>query len=153
MYADYQGMRGGVAFSDILQEKLDVDLAGGAPADAPAAFPMPPSLGFFPSYLAPGICSRAPLSPRRWQAPARPRPRRTLMRHEQRALDYLVNLGARLDADFTEAELRTAFRMLAREYHPDRHPGSSEQQKERLTALFRRLRHAYEDLQGALANN
>jgi DnaJ-class molecular chaperone len=73
------------------------------------------------------------------------------MPHEQRALEYLVSLGARIEADFTEAELRTAFRMLAREYHPDRHPGSSEQQKDRLTALFRRLRQAYEHLQGAAA--
>ncbi len=69
------------------------------------------------------------------------------MPHEQRALDYLVGLGARLDSDFTEVELRSAFRALAREYHPDRHPDSSQQQRERLSALFRRLRQAYEHLQ------
>ena len=71
------------------------------------------------------------------------------MPHEQRALDYLVGLGANLDPAFTDVELRSAFRALAREYHPDRHPGSSQQQRERLTALFRRLRQAYEHLQGA----
>lgn len=73
------------------------------------------------------------------------------MPHEQRALDYLVGLGARLEPDLTMAELRSAFRALAREYHPDRHPGSSPQQRERLAALFRRLRQAYEHLQGAIA--
>jgi hypothetical protein len=146
-------MRGGVAFSDILQEKLDVHLSEEAPTHTPAGFPMPPPLGFFPSYLSPRTYSHGHVSPRRWQPPVRPRPRRTLMPHEQRALGYLVSLGARLEADFTEAELRTAFRMLAREYHPDRHPNGSPQQTERLTALFRRLRQAYEDLQGAAANN
>ena len=71
------------------------------------------------------------------------------MPHERRALDYMVGLGARIESDFTDAELRSAFRALAREYHPDRHPGSSQQQRERLAALFRRLRQAYEHLQGA----
>ena len=83
---------------------------------------------------------------RRWQAPIRPPTRRTLMPHEQRAFDYLVDLGAKLSPEFTETELRSAFRALAREYHPDRHPGSSQQQMERLTALFQRLRQAYEHL-------
>ena len=69
------------------------------------------------------------------------------MPHEQRALDYLVGLGANLRSDFTETELRSAFRALAREYHPDRHPGSNQQQGERLAALFARLRQAYEHLQ------
>jgi hypothetical protein len=143
-------MRGGMGFSDILQDKLDVHLSEEAPTHTPAGFPTPPPLGFFPSQFSPRVYLHVPASPRRWQAPPPPpRPQRTLMPHEQRALDYLVNLGARLDSDFTEPELRSAYRMLAREYHPDRHPGSTEQQKDRLTALFRRLRQAYEHLQGA----
>ena len=73
------------------------------------------------------------------------------MPHEQRALDYLIGLGANLTADATSSELRSAFRALAREYHPDRHPESTPQQRERLAALFRRLRQAYEHLQGAIA--
>ena len=58
-----------------------------------------------------------------------------------------VALGGTLHRDFTNAELRSAFRALAREYHPDRHPGSSEFERERLAALFTRLRAAYEQLQ------
>ena len=110
---------------------------------------MPPSLGFF--FNHPGLVHPS-ANGRRWQAPQRPRVRRTLMPHEQRALDYLVGLGASLDSDFTDAELRSAFRALAREYHPDRHPDSSQQQREHLSALFRRLRQAYEHLQGATSS-
>jgi hypothetical protein len=145
-------MRGGLAFSEILQEKLDVHVTEDAPTHTPAGFPMPPPLGFFASTFSPPVAAERFASPRRWQAPPRPRPRRTLMPHEQRALDYLVSLGARLDAGFTLAELRSAFCALAREYHPDRYPGCGEPQKERLTALFRRLRQAYEHLQGATAS-
>ena len=75
------------------------------------------------------------------------------MPHEQRALDYLVGLGANLGSDLTMTELRSAFRALAREYHPDRHPDSSPQQRERLAALLRRLRQAYEHLQGAMGSS
>ena len=138
-------MRGGAAFSDILQEKLDVHVRDAAPAPMPAGFAVPPPLGFFfDPGPRPAFYSRG--NARRWQAPRPPRPRRTLLPHEQRALDYLVGLGARLEPDFTNTELRTAFRALAREYHPDRHPGSSSQERDRLSVLFGRLRHAYDQL-------
>lgn len=142
-------MRRGPDFNQVLQERLDAcPVTEPTPAHAP--FPASPSLGFF--FNHPGLA--APVDPtatsRRWQAPPpRQRPKRTLMPHEQRALDYLVGLGANIGSDFTEPELRSAFRALAREFHPDRHPGSTQQQKERLTAMFRRLRQAYEHLQGA----
>ena len=142
-------MRRQIDFSQVLQERLDACPVAEVATPARGGFPMPPSLGFF--FNHPGLTSpvHSSASARRWQAPKRQRPRRTLMPHEQRALDYLVGLGARLDSDFTEGELRSAFRALAREYHPDRHPDSSQQQRERLSALFRRLRQAYEHLQGA----
>ena len=142
-------MRRGIDFSQVLQERLEACPVADVPEPARVGFVAPPSLGFFLNY--PDLTSAVPpqANPRRWQAP--PRPRRTFMAHEQRALDYLVGLGARLEPDLTMAELRSAFRALAREYHPDRHPGSSPQQKERLAALFRRLRQAYEHLQAAVA--
>ena len=143
-------MRRGPDFNHVLQERLDAcPVAEAAPVQG--GFPVAPSLGFF--FNHPGLATSVDptATSRRWQAPPpRPRPKRTLMPHEQRALDYLVGLGANLGSDFTEAELRTAFRALAREFHPDRHPGSTQQQKERLTAMFRRLRQAYEHLQGAI---
>src|SRR5207245_686341 len=63
------------------------------------------------------------------------RPRR-LTPAQQRALDALVTLGAAIASDFSERELRTAFRGLARRYHPDGHPGSSDAEKARLARTF-----------------
>ncbi|MSO30998.1 MAG: J domain-containing protein [Acidobacteria bacterium] len=145
-------MRRGIDFSQVLQERLEACPVAEVSEPTRGGPTPPPSLGFF--FNHPGLASAVPphANPRRWQAPRpQPRPRRTFMPHEQRALDYLVGLGARLEPDLTMAELRSAFRALAREYHPDRHPGSSPQQRERLAALFRRLRQAYEHLQGAIA--
>ena len=142
-------MRRGIDFGQVLQERLEACPVPEVAEPARGGFVAPPSLGFF--FNHPGLAPDVPphTNPRRWQAP--PRPRRTFMAHEQRALDYLVGLGARLEPDLTMAELRSAFRALAREYHPDRHPNSSPQQRERLAALFRRLRQAYEHLQAAVA--
>ena len=139
----------GPAFSDVLQDKLDAYPAEpDAIPPASRGFAGAPPLGFF-AFSGSGLGPAAnPYSnPRRWKPAPRPRPRRTLLPHQQRALDELLRLGANLHRDFTDAELRSAFRALAREYHPDRHPGSSEFERERLAALFTRLRAAYEQLQ------
>jgi hypothetical protein len=56
----------------------------------------------------------------RYPRPAAARPVRSLGPAERHALDELVGLGARLREDFTSAELRSAFRALARRFHPDR---------------------------------
>ena len=63
-----------------------------------------------------------------------------------RALGELVSLGADLRPDFTAAELRTAYRSLARRYHPDSHPGSTEVAKVRLARLFADLTENYRRL-------
>jgi hypothetical protein len=78
--------------------------------------------------------------------PASRTPRRILSPRHQRALDALVGFGAALHADFTEAELRSAFRALARRYHPDRHPGSNAAERSRLTPVFAGLADHYRDL-------
>ncbi|MGE3959629.1 MAG: hypothetical protein AB7H96_23135 [Vicinamibacterales bacterium] len=64
------------------------------------------------------------------------RPVRTLTATEQRALDGLVAAGAALHADFTAAELRRAYRALARRIHPDRHPHASHAQRTELSRQF-----------------
>jgi hypothetical protein len=72
-----------------------------------------------------------------------PRPRRVLSARQQQALEQMVHLGAHLGRDFTSRELRTAFRTLARRYHPDRHPGTSEFEKAKLSRQFATLHDAY----------
>jgi DnaJ-class molecular chaperone len=53
-------------------------------------------------------------------------------------------LGACLDPDFSDDDLRGAYRQLARRYHPDRHPGSSEREKATFGALFARAHASYQ---------
>lgn len=64
---------------------------------------------------------------------------RALSAHEREALDLLNGLGAELTADFTRDELRSAFRSLARRYHPDANPTISGRE-------FASLRDAYDAL-------
>ena len=73
-------------------------------------------------------------------------PARVLTARQQAALDHLVTLGARLDADFTTADLRSAFRQLARRYHPDRHHGGSAAEIARVTRVFATMSAHYQCL-------
>jgi hypothetical protein len=85
-------------------------------------------------------CGHAPsASPRPATAPAA----RELTLRQQRALDELIALGAELTADFTAATLRRAFRVLARRYHPDRHPDCTPVDHARLSRLFAGLTDNY----------
>lgn len=74
------------------------------------------------------------------------RRRRTLSARDQQAFDALIDLGAALDVDFTADDLRRQFRQLARRYHPDRHPDSTQAVRVRLADAFARVRAAYERL-------
>jgi preprotein translocase subunit Sec63 len=74
------------------------------------------------------------------------RPKRSLSARHLQALDALVGLGARIAADFTNDELRRAFRGLALRYHPDRHPTTDDGEKARLSGLFAQACDAYEHL-------
>jgi hypothetical protein len=82
-------------------------------------------------------------APRTTPARAPIRTSRSLNPRQQRAVDAMTALGARLDGDFTAAELRRAFRRLAREYHPDRHPDSTPSETARLSRLFADLSDHY----------
>lgn len=62
---------------------------------------------------------------------------------QQEAFGRLIDLGARLGDDFSEHELRRAFRQLARDYHPDCHPGCSEFDRARLSRTFAAVHEAY----------
>ena len=80
------------------------------------------------------------------------RARRTLSARQQHALDAFAQFGASLGNDFTDTELRRAFRALALRYHPDRHPDSSDTQRADLSVRFSALHDAYESLKSVSAN-
>jgi hypothetical protein len=73
-------------------------------------------------------------------------PRRILSALERAALAEMNALGASLAANFTSGDLRRAFRMLALQYHPDRHPSQSAGARAHLSERFTRAREAYQML-------
>ena len=78
------------------------------------------------------------------------RPARRLSAVQQRSLDAFVQFGASISRDFSGHELRSAFRTLARRYHPDRHPHASESDKAALSRQFTAIASSYEILVTAL---
>jgi hypothetical protein len=146
-------MQGGKAFVDVLDEVL----GSGAEVHVPgSAFQIPASglrVATYPFlWFEQGLtAAQSPIadrpSPGAPPPPRRPAP--TLSPKQQQALDVLVGLGAGIDADFTDDDLRRAFRGLARRYHPDRHPASSDGEKARLSRLFAQACHACEHLKSA----
>jgi hypothetical protein len=143
-------MQHAASFAQVLDETL-AGCMGTAEADRPArTYRAPQVLGFF-DFSAPGP-QPSPWPRRAPAPPPAPRVRRALTPWQRIALDELVALGADLSADFTQAELRTAFRGLARQYHPDRFAASSDSEKARLSRLFARAHGAYRTLHTSLAH-
>ena len=87
-------------------------------------------------------------APRRHTPPALPAMR--LTRVEARALEALNRMGAGLDDRVSPDTLRRAFRRLARRYHPDRHPGTSAVEQDRLARIFAEATEHYRLLAAAL---
>lgn len=89
--------------------------------------------------------------------PATPRPaprvvpivraRRVLSVKEQRALDRLLLLGARLDDHFSADDLRREYRALALRLHPDRHAHAPAADRAVLAEAFARATASYRCLQ------
>ena len=105
----------------------------------PEPAPTPPAAAAVPA----GVRTR--VEPRSDRKPAR-----ILMARERRALRELIALGADLHADFTASELRRAFRILARRYHPDSHPHLDEATKARLALTFAGVAESYRCLAAAV---
>jgi hypothetical protein len=162
-------MHRGTAFGDILADKLrDVDVerpfpvgvhAGFGPATRPIVLDGEPRFYFhatvYGRMAGPTSCHAGrtpfvpPYTPSPVVAPIAPTSntaRRILSPRHQRALEALIGFGATLHADFTDAELRSAFRALARRYHPDRHPGSDASESSRLAQVFAGLAEHYREL-------
>jgi hypothetical protein len=77
---------------------------------------------------------------------------RVLTPSQREALVSFVRLGARLTPEFSESELRSAFRTLARRYHPDRHPTSGDAEKARLARVFADLNAHHQQLLSVFAD-
>ena len=78
-----------------------------------------------------------------------PRPSGTLTGAEARAVDEMIQLGAQFQHGFTARDLRREYRRLAREYHPDCHPGHTAAEQERLAQIFAALTEHYRTLMAA----
>jgi DnaJ domain len=82
----------------------------------------------------------------RWPALAASGPRRpdhTFPSEERRAFNRLLDLGARLEANFSADDLRREYRRLAQLYHPDRHSGGSAVEQGSLGRTFADLTERY----------
>lgn len=136
----------GKAFVDVLQEYLQPDARPRGPGPRSAVLTQP--FVWIEQHLRPTVVAEvtraAYVPPVTGVLPVRPS--RRLTKAQQQALDTIVELGASLDADFTEHDLRAAHRGLALRYHPDRHPGAGVQELSRLAALFSRANAACERL-------
>ena len=118
------------------------------PAPAAVASAAPASRGESPGRKSAG----APVPPARPAPAAPPRPtfvpaRRVLTVVEQRALDRLLLLGARLDDQFSADDLRREYRKLALRLHPDRHATAPAADRATLAEAFARATASYRCLQ------
>jgi hypothetical protein len=166
-------MRHAVPFAQLLDEAVAAaTVASSRPGSTPStAFPR--AVGFFEFTVGAQPVPRiVPHTPSTYQIVAEPgvnaqlpnansqtfvswkwergslRAEKRLTPAQRKAVDELRSLGASLDADFSAHELRGAYRQLARRYHPDLHPTSTEREKARLSALFTRAHASYQTLLG-----
>lgn len=138
-------MASGAAFVDILDDTLQ-GVNGAAPLPGEPFAPAS-RVATLPFFLFEQRVASRPAPPRanaeRPEAP-RPRPRRSLTDRQRQALASLIELGARIDEQFTADELRSVSRWLALRYHPDRHPGAGRAEASGLAERFATARAACE---------
>jgi hypothetical protein len=154
-------MLAGSAFADILDEKLRGYAARRAPETTCARYAyLPPHPFLFRALRAnahPAAASTTAgvATGRRPEAPPPPKAAphraqgRTLTTRQQQAFDVFRAWGAALGPSFTTRDLRSAYRALARRYHPDRHPEADAVGKARAASQFAELREHYRHLTAA----
>jgi hypothetical protein len=113
-------VRGALTFADLLDQELERQGAIGSASTVPPPSPWQPPF----ATAARLVCaSHLMLRPTVYGTTASGRSVAPTP-GEQRAFVALESLRE-APVDFTPAELRAAFRTLARRYHPDRHPQAS----------------------------
>jgi hypothetical protein len=128
----------------MLDEALGRVLAEPAPMSAPrrqawAAGSAPQAAAF---VFARPLTAAVP----RWSAVPASAPRRAdhaFSDDQRRAFNRLLDLGARLEANFSADDLRREYRRLAHLYHPDRHGGGSDVEQGSLARTFAELTERY----------
>jgi hypothetical protein len=134
-----------VSFAEVFDEALGRVSADPVRAGRPARLawgasgPVHPAMPFL---FARPLTSAVP----RWPAVPATEPRRpdhAFTDLERRAFDRLLDLGARLELNFSADELRREYRRLAQRYHPDRHTGGSVVEQGRLGRTFAELTERY----------
>ena len=137
------------SFRSVLKEKLEPPPL--SKDDATASFSEGTELGLgLLNELFHGLRRKArPLAPAFQKPPEPPPPpRKTPTSREKTALDFFAFHGAQgLNPDSTNFEFKRGFRCLARKFHPDAHPNSSEPRKKELSELFRALKQHYSVLE------
>lgn len=133
----------GRSFADVLDDTLHLRSEPAAvrgsswrftaPPPAPLPFPAAPLAG--PQGRAAYRLAAGTGSPFAASFPHR-RTVPSLTAPQQAAFAGLNALGARLAPDFAAGDLRTAYRRLAQDLHPDRHHGSSEADRTRRSRDF-----------------
>jgi hypothetical protein len=148
-------MRGGPVFAQVLDDKLrEFSEAASAATESKARPPYPFSTKS--ARLSDPFLFAAPYRPFRPAAfvlserPVEARRARALKPCEHKALASLNQLGACLSSDYSAGELRRAFRLLARQYHPDRHPSSDAAEQARLAHIFSTITEHHRCLASAL---
>ena len=79
-------------------------------------------------------------------APSRTTPMRS--QRERLAIQLLARLGAPLTVSASDDEVRTAYRMLLRESHPDMHPDATASERDRHVTRLRAIVRAWALFQG-----
>lgn len=134
-----------VSFADVLDEAL------GRVAAEPARTAVPSRTAWASgsaSSAATGFLFARPLTAAvpRWLSVAGSGPRRpdhAFPDEERRAFNRLLDLGARLEANFSADDLRREYRRLAQLFHPDRHSGGSVVEQGSLGRTFAELTERY----------
>lgn len=134
-----------VSFADVLDEALGRVAAEPARTAVPARTAW--ASGSAPQVATAFLFAR-PLTAAapRWPAIAPSGPRRpdhAFPNDERRAFNRLLDLGARLEANFSTDELRREYRRLAQLYHPDCHNGGSAVEQDSLARTFADLTERY----------